>query len=339
MTDVPRIVGYVLTLDEEDKIAHSLTSLQRVADRVVVIDSGSTDATREVATRLGADFLAHPFSSFPAQRNWAIDQVVARHAPDFIVTIDADEWLTDDLVAELRGLAEHGRLDADVYMFHLRIRFDGRDLRWGGFANTWLHRLFRPHAGRYGDRIVNEHLILEPGTRVHRWPHGHRLGARPPRSDRRHGSPPPEHAGSPFPHCRRPWLTRAPSLTTCCPVTKRTGLRPPPAPCQPLAGSTTTRQRYSDDRPLYRLLPPQSLSLNSPMRSEHLAVWPETTAPGPKGPGLMAGDARDKHSRLWRQGDQEPRCSSQSVPAIVLRGDQEPSVSVNADLMGGGPRW
>jgi hypothetical protein len=57
-----------------------------------------------------------------------------------------------------------------VYLLHRQIQFDGRALRWGGFGNTWLPRLYRPTAGRYEDRLVNEHLAVGPGATIGRLP-------------------------------------------------------------------------------------------------------------------------------------------------------------------------
>jgi glycosyltransferase involved in cell wall biosynthesis len=168
VADRERLVGYVLTLEEERSIGRAVTSLQAVADRVVVVDSGSTDGTRAIAASLGAEVVVHPFESFSAQRNWALDYVTSTLAPDFVLSLDADEWLTEDLVADLCRRMDFGRLGADVYLLHRRIRFDGRDLRWGGFANTWLPRLFRPGVGRYEDRAVNEHLDLTPEAIIDR---------------------------------------------------------------------------------------------------------------------------------------------------------------------------
>ncbi len=163
-----RLAGYVLTRDEEATVERAVGSLRRIADAVVVIDSGSTDRTRELATRAGARVVVHPFESFPAQRNWAIEHLARTERPEFIVTLDADEWLTDELVDEVLSLRRAGCLDADAYLFHRRVRFDGRELRWGGFAHTWLPRLFRAHGARYEERAVNEHLVLPAGAKIKR---------------------------------------------------------------------------------------------------------------------------------------------------------------------------
>jgi hypothetical protein len=162
MADHTRLVGYVLTRNEENNIERSVRSLAAVCQHVVVVDSESTDATVEIAREQGADVVVHPFKGFSAQRNSALDHIGATYDPDYILTIDADEWLDDVLLADLWDRIERNALTADVYLLHREIRYDGRALRWGGFGSTWLPRLFRPTSGRYEARVVNEHLALVP---------------------------------------------------------------------------------------------------------------------------------------------------------------------------------
>lgn len=164
MASWPRIAGYVITRNEEDNVARAVRSLASVCDHVLVVDSESDDRTAKIAEGLGAEVMIHTFEGFSAQRNLAVDHLRSTRDPDYILTIDADEWLTDELVADLKERVDTGTLTDDVYLLHRRIRYGGRDLRWGGFGNTWLPRLFRPSAGRYEQRAVNEYLNLEPSA-------------------------------------------------------------------------------------------------------------------------------------------------------------------------------
>lgn len=157
-----RLAAYVLTLNEEAQIADAVTSLKQVTDHVVVIDSGSTDCTMEKAGRAGAEVQVRPFDSFGKQRNFAIDYVVERFHPEWILTIDADERLSPGLVIEIRATMVVPD-SADAYMVPLAIRFEGRVLRHGGLSRSRLLRLYRPTAGCYESRSVNEHFALAPG--------------------------------------------------------------------------------------------------------------------------------------------------------------------------------
>jgi glycosyltransferase involved in cell wall biosynthesis len=163
-----RVVGCVLTLNEERTIVDVVRSLSAVAANVVVVDSASTDRTVELATSAGATVIERRFDTFPNQRNWAIDQIVERYDPDWILSLDADEWLSDKLAMEIAQTLGEQEVAWDAFLLPRRVYFSGRLLRWGGFANTRLPRLFRPQAGRYEDRVINEHLALSDGARLGR---------------------------------------------------------------------------------------------------------------------------------------------------------------------------
>lgn len=161
------LVGCVLTKNEARTIQRVVHSLSMVCDHVLVVDSCSTDPTVDLATAAGADVVTRPFTDYADQRNWALDQIEDRYGPCWVLSIDADEWLGDDLIDQLRR--QRSRLDdADIYLIRRRVRFDGRILRFGGFGGTWLARLFRSDLTRYEPRVVNEHLAIPPTARVGR---------------------------------------------------------------------------------------------------------------------------------------------------------------------------
>lgn len=162
----PVLVGCILTKDEERKIGRAVTSLQAAADVVVVVDSESTDATRSVARELGADVLVRQFDTYSAQRNWALRQIFERYGDVFVFSMDADEWLSEELATELRSKAAGLGQDADLYIVKLRRRFNGRILRHGGFGVTWLTRLMPAATAAYEGRDVNEHVAVAEGRRI-----------------------------------------------------------------------------------------------------------------------------------------------------------------------------
>ena len=162
--NAPLVVGYILTKDCESTVEAAVKSLGRATSRVVVVDSVSTDRTCELAAACGATVLERPFDSFSGQRNWAIAELVRRWNPTFVFSLDADEWLDDELVAEMQRRVADCSLEDDVYVVHRLVHFDGRILRRGGFGRTPLVRLFRPTLCHYEDRLVNEHLYIPPGA-------------------------------------------------------------------------------------------------------------------------------------------------------------------------------
>jgi glycosyltransferase involved in cell wall biosynthesis len=151
------VAGVILTLNEEHHITAAVQSLARVVDHVLVVDSQSTDATVQLAEAAGAAAVVRPFDDFSQQRNFATDEAVRRWDPAWIVSLDADERIPEALAAELTAVLRSGT-SVDVYLLPLRIQFDGRVLRHGGFARSRLPRVYRPTAGRYETRAVNEHF-------------------------------------------------------------------------------------------------------------------------------------------------------------------------------------
>ena len=151
----PRLVVVIPTLDEEIHIARAVTSALRLG-HVVVVDSGSRDATRQLAAEMGAEVVEHPWSGYAAQKNWAISQVADRF--DWVLFLDADEWVTQQLADEIRT-----SLASSASGFHIPRRnvFEGRVLKHAWWYPDYQLRLFRPGRGRFEDRLVHEHVIVE----------------------------------------------------------------------------------------------------------------------------------------------------------------------------------
>jgi glycosyltransferase involved in cell wall biosynthesis len=128
-----RISATIVALNEERNIARAIESL-RCADEVLVVDSGSTDLTREIAIRLGARVIEEPWRGYGAQKNFAARAA----ANDWILSIDADESVTDRLEAEILTLKKDG------------VRFDGYSFpRLAQYLGRWIR-----HSGWYPDRKV-----------------------------------------------------------------------------------------------------------------------------------------------------------------------------------------
>src|SRR5665213_3624205 len=123
-----RISATIVTLNEERNIARAIGSL-RCADEVLIVDSGSTDRTREIAVGLGARVIEEPWRGYAGQKNYA----AACAAHDWILSIDADESLTPELSAEILALKtaslELGPANADGYSFPRLAQYLGRWIR------------------------------------------------------------------------------------------------------------------------------------------------------------------------------------------------------------------
>lgn len=140
------ILPVILTLDEAPNIARALEAL-RWAPRVVVLDSGSTDATEALARGFpNVDFKVRAFDSHAAQCNYALDELAGETA--WLLFLDADYVLTPGLVAELHALAPPPGVAG--YRARFRYCIDGRPLRGALYPPRVV--LFRRGAGRFVQR-------------------------------------------------------------------------------------------------------------------------------------------------------------------------------------------
>jgi hypothetical protein len=146
----PLLSVAIVTLNEEHNIPRTLASAQW-ADEIIVVDSGSTDRTVEIARSYSAKVIARPWPGFAAQKNFAIAQCTSA----WVLTLDADEELTPELQQEIRALiATQPPVDA----FYLRRRnlFLNRWIKHGGFYPDAKLRLFRRGTAQFEDRPVHE---------------------------------------------------------------------------------------------------------------------------------------------------------------------------------------
>lgn len=138
----------VLTLNEAANLPRCLQSVAW-SDDVVVLDSGSTDDTVELAREYGARVMTRAFDSFAGQRNHAMEHAGFRHP--WVLHLDADEMVTDELRAELQGVAERESAPYPVYRVPSRIIFMGRWLKHAGMYPAYQVRFGRADVLRFVD--------------------------------------------------------------------------------------------------------------------------------------------------------------------------------------------
>lgn len=154
----------ILTKDEKLHIARCLENVNQIAKLVFVIDCHSTDGTQEIARSLGAEVIEHDWpGNQAAQFNWALDNL--NIDTEWILRIDADEYLTDELISELESYVPSAPNDVSALVFPLGRTFMGRVLKHGIVNGISMIRMFRHGKARYENRIMDEHLqILEGNT-------------------------------------------------------------------------------------------------------------------------------------------------------------------------------
>ncbi len=145
-----KISATIITFNEERNIARAIESL-RCCDEILVVDSGSTDRTVEIAEKLGARVVECPWRGYAAQKNAASEE--ATH--DWILSLDADESLSESLEAEIWQLKKTGpRFDA--YTMPRLAQYLGRWILHSGWYPDRKIRLFDRRKSRWVGDYVHE---------------------------------------------------------------------------------------------------------------------------------------------------------------------------------------
>ena len=181
----------IITHNEGANIARTLASVQALVGQgkgeIIVVDSGSTDRTVEIAKSFGAKVFVEEWKGFAAQKNSAIDKATG----DWVLSLDADEevdtelrasiatamarWNEGELYAEnlpatsdLVGGQTGANLYCNGFFLNRRNYFLGRQINHGGFWPDQKLRLFRRGSGRFEQRSVHETVKVDADTTVFR---------------------------------------------------------------------------------------------------------------------------------------------------------------------------
>lgn len=158
------ITTIILTYNESQHIARAIESVADFSTQILVIDSFSTDRTKEIAESLGAKVHQRRFINQSEQFNWALDNL--QIDSEWILRLDADEIIESDLAANIsRTLPTLGR---DVVGINLKRKhiFMNRWIRHGGRYPLLMLRLWRKGQGRVEDRWMDEHVVVQGGSTI-----------------------------------------------------------------------------------------------------------------------------------------------------------------------------
>lgn len=156
------ITAIILTKNEEVNIERCIKSISGIVDRIVVVDSGSTDRTVEIAKQLGAEIYTHEFVHYAAQFNWALENTGI--ATTWVYRIDADECVTEELAEEiLKECLAHQNDDINAFLMKHKLFFLGRYLTHGGAYPFVKITVFKPKYADFEMRAFGEHVVLHSG--------------------------------------------------------------------------------------------------------------------------------------------------------------------------------
>ncbi len=152
----PTISAVVICLNEADRIARCLESLS-FCDEIVVVDSGSTDGTREIARKYTDKVIEQPFLGYVHQKNFALE----RAKSDWVICLDADEALSPELAANIRGALARDEGRVVGYALDRVTRYLGVWHDRGEWYPDWQLRVFRRSRGRWGGLDPHDRVELD----------------------------------------------------------------------------------------------------------------------------------------------------------------------------------
>ena len=154
------LTAIILTFNEEKHIERCIRNIQQVAGRILVVDSYSTDQTVEIARSLGAEVFQNPFIHQAQQFQWALDNIPI--SSDWIMRMDADEFIFPELAAELTGRLAQFPPETTGLGIKRRVFFMDTWIRHGYYPMVLL-RVWRNGAGFIEQKWMDEHIQLKHG--------------------------------------------------------------------------------------------------------------------------------------------------------------------------------
>jgi glycosyltransferase involved in cell wall biosynthesis len=157
---MPQVSVVIITFNEERNIGRCIDSVKDIADDIVVVDSFSTDGTKEIVLSKGARFIEHAFEGHIQQKNWAITQAQFPH----ILSLDADELPDEKLKSEILKIKNNWLYDG--YSFNRLNNYCGKWIWHCGWYPDKKLRLWDSRKGAWGGVNPHDTFIMKHGSSV-----------------------------------------------------------------------------------------------------------------------------------------------------------------------------
>lgn len=145
----------IITKDEAENIERCISALSTLTDDIIVVDSGSADGTQQIATQMGARVYPHSWDGYGANKNFGASQTKY----DWILSVDADEVLDNDLIAFIQEL----ELDPKcLYYVNVLTSYCGKWIKHCGWHPLWRARLFYKYDHQWNENLIHEELTSLP---------------------------------------------------------------------------------------------------------------------------------------------------------------------------------
>jgi glycosyltransferase involved in cell wall biosynthesis len=152
---MPKISAVIITFNEEVYIEQCIKSVAEVADEVIIVDSYSTDRTKEICLSLGVRFIEHPFNGYRDQKNFALEQASC----DYVLSLDADEAISPKLEKSILSVKQDLRYDG--YKFDRLNNYCGKWIYFTNLSPERRIRLFDRKKAKWGGLNIHEKIVLD----------------------------------------------------------------------------------------------------------------------------------------------------------------------------------
>jgi len=156
-----KLSAVIITYNEEKNIQRCLESVKEIADEIVVVDSFSTDKTEEISNQYNAKFIKNNFDGYIEQKNFAKNQAEF----DYVLSLDADEALSDKLIIRIKSLKQEG-FKYDGYYFNRLTNYCGKWIKHSGWYPDTKLRLWNRHKGEWQGMNPHDEYKLAPGAKA-----------------------------------------------------------------------------------------------------------------------------------------------------------------------------
>jgi glycosyltransferase involved in cell wall biosynthesis len=158
--DKVKLSVFIITYNEENNIGRCLRSVKDLADEIIVVDSYSDDRTEEICKSFGAVFIQNPFEGYIEQYQFALEKT----SFDYVLNLDADEALSDELQKNIAAVIENWR--ADGYKFNRLSNYCGKWIRYGAWYPDRKMRLWKKEGSHIGGANPHHRIILPNDAQI-----------------------------------------------------------------------------------------------------------------------------------------------------------------------------